>query len=128
MIVYIPMCADLFHVGHLRAIIQCAKHGEVVVGLVDNHAYKKVIIPYEQRKEILEAIPEVKMVVKQDGLDFSKNAERVKADFVASGDGWEEIELEAFKGADCRPLDISYCEEQSTTKIKKKIYEQTTQD
>lgn len=117
------MTADLFHIGHLRAIRQCARYGKVVIGLLDCPAYKETIIPYRERKEILEALPEVEKITKQTSLDFSENLRKFKPDFVASGDGFEEIELKAIKNFGCEILNISYCDGQSTKKIKKKIIE-----
>lgn len=122
MLVYLPFTGDLFHIGHLRAIRQCAEVGEVIIGLLDAPTYKRTEVPYEQRKEILEALPEVKMVVKQTGLDCSENLEKFKPDFVASGDGFEKGELEAMKKNNCRALNIFYCKEQSTTKIKEIVF------
>lgn len=122
--IYLPCSCDLFHIGHLRAIRQCAKLGKVIIGLLDCPSYKKLAIPYDERKEILEALPEVEKVVKQDSLDFSENLKIFKPDFVASGDGFEEVELKAVKDFGCGILNISYYDGQSTTKIKKKIINQ----
>jgi len=122
--IYIPMSADLWHIGHLRAIKQCAKHGEVIVGLLSDGVLKNYkggcIIPFSQRKEILEAIPEVSKVIKQNELNPIKYLKGI--DFIASGDGWEEDELKAIKKAKVKVLDIEYCKEQSTTQIKDIIY------
>jgi len=52
---------DLFHVGHLRALINAKKHGDyLLVGVcndIDTISYKRLpVIPLEQRMEILRAI------------------------------------------------------------------------
>ena len=112
------MTADLFHIGHLKAIEQCAKRGKVVIGLLDCPDYKKTIIPYEERKEILETLPEVYKVVRQDSLDFSENLKELKPDCVASGDGFEKEELAAMEGYGCYEFNLLYYERQNTTKIK----------
>lgn len=118
------MSGDLFHIGHLRAIRQCAKRGEVIVGLLSDKVLNNYkggcIIPFAQRKEILEAIPEVSKVIKQNSLNPIKHLKGM--DYIASGDGWEEEELKAIKKAKVIPLNIKYCELQSTTKIKDDIY------
>ena len=124
--VYLPMTADLFHIGHLRAIRQCANYGLVIVGLLNDSAVKEYrgsrpIIPFEQRKEILEALLEVSQVVEQSSINPTRNIKRYKPNFVASGDGFEETELKAIKRNKCTQLDIEYCKEQSTTKIKSKL-------
>jgi phosphoenolpyruvate phosphomutase len=122
--IYLPASMDLFHIGHLRAIRQCAKHGEVIVGLLSDEVIKNYkggcVIPFSQRKEILEAIPEVSKVIKQNELNPIKYLKGM--DFIASGDGWEEDELKAIKKANVRVLDIKYCKLQSTTNIKCVIY------
>lgn len=112
---YIPMTADLFHIGHLRAIRQCKKYCDyLVVGLLDCPKYKKTIIPYNQREEILLALPEVDLVVKQKTLKMKLKG----IDYVFSGDGWEADELKEIQKYGCKAVNIDYCEEQSTSKIK----------
>jgi len=122
MIVYLPMTADLFHIGHLRAIRQCYKKGKVVVGLLSDELIRKYkrepIIPFSQRKEILNAFLNVSKVVKQNSL--IPNLKGI--DYLASGDGFEKEELEAMKKYRVKPLKIRYCKSQSTTKIKEKLW------
>lgn len=117
--VYIPMSADLFHVGHLRAIQQCAEKGKVYVGLLTDRLMREYkgepIIPFEQRKEILEALPEVHRVIEQDSL--TPNLEGMT--YLASGDGFEKEEKKNL--GKCKLLKIKYFKGQSTTKIKEKI-------
>lgn len=117
------MSADLLHVGHLRAIRQCAKKGKVIIGLLTDELIKSYkgepIIPYKERKELLEAIKEVYQVVKQDSL--SPNLKGMN--YMASGDGFEDLELEAMVKYKCKPLKIKYFDKQSTTKIKNKVVE-----
>lgn len=124
MIVYLPASFDLFHIGHLRAIKQCAKKGKVIIGLLSDKLIKSYkgepVIPYEQRKEILEAIPLVYKIVKQDTLYPDLKG----VDYLASGDGFEVEEVEAMNTHGVKPLRLKYCREQSSTKIKKKVYEQ----
>ena len=119
--IYLPASCDLFHIGHLRAIRQCAKHGRVIIGLLSDEvirSYKgEPIIPFKERKEILEAIPEVYKVVKQNTL--KPKLKGIK--YLASGDGFEKEELEQMKKYGAKPLKIKYCKSQSSTKIKEKI-------
>ena len=101
------MTADLLHVGHLRTIRECQRHGEVIIGLLTEKAlegYKGTVIPYEERKELLEGFG-VK-VVPQDSLNCFENLMACKADYCASGDGFEPEELEAMRRANCKPLNI----------------------
>lgn len=124
--IYLPASCDLFHIGHLRAIRQCAKHGKVIVGLLSDELIKKYkgepIIPFKERKEILEAIPEVYKVVKQNTLKPKLIGLKCHIDYVASGDGFEKEELEQMEKYGANPLKIKYCKSQSSTKIKEKIW------
>ena len=126
--IYLPASCALFHIGHLRAIRQCAKHGHgrVIIGLLSDEvirSYKgEPIIPFKERKEILMAIPEVYKVVKQNTLKPKLTGLKCHIDYVASGDGFEKEELEQMKKYGAKPLKIKYCKSQSSTKIKEKIW------
>ena len=58
--VYIGMSADVFHHGHVNIISEARKHGDVIVGLLNDRAvagHKR--LPYlncENRKKIIENI------------------------------------------------------------------------
>ena len=120
--IYLPMSADLFHVGHLRAIRKCAKIGNVTVGLlsdelIEQYKGEKPIISFEQRKEILEALPEVFVVVKQDSMLPNLTG----MDYLASGDGFEKEEINSADEYGCALFNFEYDKEQSSTKIKDKL-------
>ena len=88
------MTADLFHIGHLRAIRQAKqKCKHLTVGLLDVPEYKSTVIPYSEREEILLAIPEVDQVVRQDSLKMNLNG----YDIVFSEGNWEAEELESIE-------------------------------
>jgi len=92
--VYIGMSADLIHTGHLNVIKEAARHGEVIIGLLTDKAiasYKRLpYLNYEQRKEIIENIKGVGLVVPQETLDYRPNLERIKPRYVVHGDDWRE--------------------------------------
>lgn len=92
-IVYIGMCADYLHHGHINIIKEARKYGEVVIGLLTDKAiasYKRVpFLSFEQRKLIIENISGVKKVVPQTTLDYVRNLERIKPNFVVHGDDWK---------------------------------------
>jgi phosphoenolpyruvate phosphomutase / 2-hydroxyethylphosphonate cytidylyltransferase len=91
--VYIGMCADLLHPGHLNIIKEGAKHGRVIVGLLTDEAvasYKRrPIISFQDRKTILEHIKGVGQVIPQTTLDYRPNLLRLKPDFVVHGTDWQ---------------------------------------
>lgn len=91
--VYIAMSADVIHSGHINVIQEGAKYGEVIIGLLTDESiatYKRVpILDYEVRKKIFENIKDVKEVIKQETLDYTKNLEELKPDYVIHGDDWK---------------------------------------
>jgi len=76
-VVYVGMSADIVHHGHLNIINEGAKLGKVVVGLLTDKAiasYKRLpLIPFAQRKIVVENIKGVNEVVPQETLDYVPN-------------------------------------------------------
>jgi len=64
--VYVGMCADFIHHGHIRVIKTASKLGDVIVGLLTDKAiasYKRVpLLSFKERKEIIENIKGVTQV------------------------------------------------------------------
>ncbi len=93
-IVYIPMCADIVHAGHLNIIKEGQKRGDVIVGLLTDEAIaSKKRLPfmdYEQRFEVVSNIKGVDKVVPQDTPDYRPNLRKLKPDFVVHGDDWRK--------------------------------------
>jgi len=91
--VYVGMSADLLHHGHLNIIGEAKKLGHVIVGLLTDEAiasYKRLpLIPYAQRKAIVENIKGVSEVVPQETLDYVPNLQKIKPDYVVHGDDWK---------------------------------------
>ncbi len=91
--VYVGMCADVLHQGHINIIKEAEKHGSVTVGLLTDEAiasYKRLpLIPFEERKRIVENIKGVDKVIEQDSLDYVPNLRDLKPDYVVHGDDWK---------------------------------------
>lgn len=91
--VYVGLCADLLHHGHINIITEAKKLGEVIVGLLTDKAiasYKRLpLIPFEQRKIIVENIKGVKEVIPQEELDYIPNLKKIKPNYVVHGDDWK---------------------------------------
>jgi len=91
--VYIVMCADLVHPGHLNIINEGRKYGEITIGLMSDEgaaSYKRLpFLSYEQRKIIVENIKGVKEVIPQETLDYIPNLIKIKPDYVVHGDDWK---------------------------------------
>ena len=92
--VYVGMCADLIHHGHINIIREARKLGEVTVGLLADKAiasYKRIpMLTYEQRQQIIENIQGVVRVVPQETLDYVPNLRALKPDYVVHGTDWQE--------------------------------------
>ncbi len=92
-IVYVGMCADLIHHGHIHIIEEAKKLGSVVVGVLTDQAiasYKRVpLLNFEQRKKIVENLNGVYKVIPQHSLDYVENLNLVRPDFVVHGDDWK---------------------------------------
>ncbi|RDE22976.1 phosphoenolpyruvate mutase [Motiliproteus coralliicola] len=91
--VYVGMSADLVHPGHINILKVAASLGEVTVGLLTDAAiasYKRLpYLTYEQRKTVIENFSSVAQVIPQATLDYSKNLQQLKPDFVVHGDDWK---------------------------------------
>ena len=91
--VYVPMCVDLLHPGHLNIINEAKKLGTVMVGVMTDEAiasYKKPpYMSYEQRKLIIMSIKGVDDAVPQTTLDYEPNLRKYRPDYVVHGDDWQ---------------------------------------
>jgi phosphoenolpyruvate phosphomutase / 2-hydroxyethylphosphonate cytidylyltransferase len=92
--VYVGLAADILHEGHINLLRFASKYGRVVVGLLTDKAiatYKKFPhLNFKQRYSVIKNIKYVHKVVPQDTLDYSKNLNMIKPNFVVHGDDWRE--------------------------------------
>ncbi|MBL4866102.1 MAG: adenylyltransferase/cytidyltransferase family protein [Pseudomonadales bacterium] len=86
---------DLFHVGHLRLLQKLKAIGDTLIVAVSTDEFnaqkgKKAIIPFEQRKEVVENIKCVDLVVAEHDWD-QKIADimNLEVDIFAIGDDWK---------------------------------------
>ncbi|MGH3679355.1 MAG: phosphoenolpyruvate mutase [Natronosporangium sp.] len=90
--VYVGMSADLIHPGHINILRRAAEFGEVTIGLLTDTAiasYKRLPhMTYQQRKEVVESLSGVTLVVAQETLDYVPNLELLRPDYVVHGDDW----------------------------------------
>jgi glycerol-3-phosphate cytidylyltransferase-like family protein len=129
--IYFPMTANIVTAGHIKCLEFLVRKGFVTVGLLTAKAlkgYKKEVMPFEDRKYILETIGMALGnidVVAQDSLDPTENIKKLKCTAIASGDGWEKQELTAIKKLKLQPIDIKLRGEKekqySSSKILKNI-------
>ncbi len=133
--VYLGMCADILHHGHINIIKEASKLGEVTVGLLTDKAiasYKRVpILSYEERKEIVGNVKGVNNVVPQETLSYKANLLSIKPDYVVHGDDWitgpqkdirQEV-IDTLQGWSGTLIEVPYTKNISSTSIQNKIKE-----
>jgi len=128
--IYVGMCADLIHHGHINIIKTASEYGFVVVGLLSDEAiatYKRPsVLSYDQRKIVIESLRDVGMVVVQRTLSYKDNLEVIRPDYVLHADDWrsgpqvkirKEV-IETINKWDGILVEIPYTEGISSTKLK----------
>lgn len=110
--IYFPVSCSILTVGHIKCLEYLTCQGDVIIGLLTDNAlkgYKKSIVPFEDRKYILETIVMAvgnSSVVSQETLDPTDNILAYGCDSIASGDGWEEKELKAIEELKIERIDV----------------------
>ncbi len=90
---------DLFHIGHLNILKQSKEHCDyLIVGVSTDECvmqYKNVvpIIPFEERKAIVEAIKYVDRVVPQMSMNKLEAWHKLGFNVLFHGDDWKGSEL-----------------------------------
>ena len=124
--IYFPMSARILTVGHIKSLEWLTQYGFVTIGLLTSKAmsrYKDEIVPYYERKYILDTIAQAVEdvnVVPQESLNPAPNIRKYGCNALASGDGFEEIELKAIKELRLKRIDIKLRGERS------KLYSSST--
>lgn len=85
---------DLFHVGHLRLLKRMRQLGERVIVAVSTDEFnalkgKKAFVPYAERREIIEAIQYVDLVIPEHSWEQKeKDIADYAVDLFVMGDDW----------------------------------------
>ncbi len=91
-LVYMSFSTDIIHSGHINIIRKAAKLGKLIVGVLSDTAvasYKRFpLIPYSERKELMQNIIGVNQVVLQNTLSYTENLKKYRPDYVVHGDDW----------------------------------------
>ncbi|HFU3855511.1 TPA: adenylyltransferase/cytidyltransferase family protein [Streptococcus suis] len=88
---------DMFHIGHLNLIKRAKEQCEyLVVGVTTDelaqYKNKTPIIPYEERKQIVEALKYVDEVIPQENMDKLEACKKLNSDVIFVGDDWKGTE------------------------------------
>lgn len=90
---------DMFHIGHLNILKRAKEQCEyLVVGvstdeLVQNYKNKTPVIPYDERKKIVESIKYVDKVVPQTSMNKMEAWNQLHFDAIFHGDDWKGSSL-----------------------------------
>ena len=86
---------DMFHIGHVRLICRLRELGERLIVAVSTDEFnalkgKRSLVPYEQRKEIIESLRYVDLVIPETCWEQKVSDIREHAvDIFAMGDDWK---------------------------------------
>jgi len=132
-IVYVGLSADILHEGHINILKTANQYGDVIVGLLTDEAiasYKSIpYLDFKKRKVVVENIKYVSKVVSQNTLDYVKNLNLIKPNYVVHGDDWKrgiqkktrDRVVSALKKWSGKLIEPKYTKNISSTDIKKKI-------
>ena len=85
---------DIFHIGHLRLLKRMRELGERVIVAVPSDEFnaqkgKRALIPYAERREIIETLSGVDLVIAEDCWDQkATDIEKYADDVFVMGDDW----------------------------------------
>ena len=106
---------DLFHIGHLNILKAAKQHCDyLIVGvstdeLVQSYKNKTPVIPYQERKAIVEAIKYVDRVVPQTNRDKMKAWEEYRFDKMFVGDDWKSDPMFQQLEKEFQALNVEIC-------------------
>ncbi|MDD3563024.1 MAG: glycerol-3-phosphate cytidylyltransferase [Candidatus Cloacimonetes bacterium] len=87
---------DLFHYGHMNLLMRARKLGDYLIVALSTDEFnlikgKESVMPYAQRKEILEAIRYVDLVIPEENWEQKiADIKRYKIDTFVMGDDWQD--------------------------------------
>ncbi len=116
---------DMFHIGHLRLLERLSQLAERVIVAVSTDAFneqkgKKVLIPYEQRAAIVQAIEYVDLVIPEENWQQkSTDIATYNVDIFAMGDDWAG-QFDFLK-SQCEVVYLERTQDVSTTALKKSL-------
>lgn len=118
---------DLLHYGHVRLLKRARQLGDYLIVAVSTDEFnaiknKKAYHSYEERKEMLEAIRYVDLVIPEETWEQKiKDVQEYKVDVVTMGSDWEGNEKFEELRNYCDVVYLDRTEGISTTKIKKDL-------
>ena len=118
---------DLLHYGHINLLRRVKSMGDyLIVGLSTdefnwNEKHKKCYFDYEKRKQLLEAVRYVDLVIQEESWNQKRSdVHKYHADVFAIGDDWEG-KFDFLEEEGCEVVYLPRTPEISTTQIKKDL-------
>ena len=119
---------DLLHYGHINLLKRAKALGDYLIVALStdefnwNQKHKKCYFNYEKRKQLLEAIRYVDLVIPEDNWEQKiSDVEKYHADVVVMGSVWAGSDKFDYLSDYCEVLYLDRTEGISTTKIKKEL-------
>ena len=119
---------DLFHAGHVRLLKRAKALGDYLIVALStdefnwNEKHKKCYFPYETRKEILEAIKYVDLVIPEESWEQKRtDVHKYNVDVFVIGDDWTG-KFDFLKEEGCEVVYLPRTPEISSTQIKKDLH------
>lgn len=116
---------DLFHIGHLRLLKRIADMADELYVAVSSDEFnalkgKKCIVPFENRKELVESLRMVTKVIREDNWEQKKDdVQKYGCDLFVMGSDWTG-KFDFLKDY-CDVIYLPRTEGVSTTEIKQEI-------
>lgn len=88
---------DLFHIGHLNLLRNAkAMCDKLIVGVTTDelvaYKFKRAVIPFNERLEIVRSIRYVDAVIPQESMDKMEMWDKIRFDIMFVGDDWYKSE------------------------------------
>lgn len=122
---------DLFHIGHLNILKNCKSMcDKLIVGVtVDElvkYKFKKAVIPFSERIEIIRSCKYVDLAIPQSEIDKVEVVKKLKANYLFVGDDWYKtkkwkIQENKLKKLNCQVIYFPYTKGTSSSIINKTL-------
>lgn len=118
---------DLLHYGHIRLLKRAKALGDYLIVALSTDEFnelkgKKAYHSYEERKEMLEAIRYVDLVIPEDNWEQKINdVKEYKVDVVVMGSDWAGSNRFEYLNDYCEVIYLDRTDGVSTTKIKEDL-------
>lgn len=118
---------DLLHYGHIRLLQRAAALGDYLIVALSTDDFnarkgKSAFYPYEARREMLEAVRYVDLVIPESAWDQKRSdIERYRVDIVTMGADWEHDDRFTSLADVCELVFLERTDGISTTAVKSRL-------